>query len=248
MWQSSGVCLESKVMWSNGFILASVLFLTSGVMTAFLTQTSRTKGYLRLAGYLLIGAAVPSAALSQQAQQRVATSSRWLLAYAGKSPSDVVDAPGFQRLLRNGLPHYAASWDSPHSLPQLVTYDLTGSYWQDPVTAVTVQSDRFVSITKTVREEADNMVLLWCDIAKEPPEMIFVYVWETMGNNGLTGSATLDIYTKRPEGASSLAPQFIASVHALMQKAKISAIDGITFHDAENRSTTLSPSSLSSKP
>lgn len=199
------------------------------------------------ATYAMIVCLAPAAALSQQAKQPVVASSQWLLAYAGKSPSEVVESSRFQQLLRRGLPHYAASFDT-HPLPELVADDLSGAYWNDPLSTVTVESGRFVSITNTVREEAEEKVLLWCDTAKEPPELIYVLAFEGLGNNGLTGSATLEIYTKRPEGASSLPPQFIASVRALMQKANIGTIDRITLYDAQDHRANLSPGVLNPAP
>ena len=181
-----------------------------------------------------------------QTAQGTVTSGQWMLGYAGKDPGDVVASKNFARLLKNSVPGYIVAWDA-RPLPQLIEDALSGSYYDDPVSSVTVQSKRFVSVTNTMRGEADLKVLFWCDVAKEPPAVLFLMMWLTQANNGFTGSASLDIYTKHAQGTVSLPPQFIASVHDLMQKTHVKSIEEITFHDAQNHQTKLSPSILSLK-
>lgn len=181
-----------------------------------------------------------------QTAQHAAAPNRWLLGYVGKNPTDLPANPQFHGFLVRNLPNYEVPV-AAGPLSRLITESLSAGYLYDPVSAVTVESNRFVSITNATRGEADLKTLLWCDTAQEMPEAFFVLMWMTQSDNGFTGSADLEIYTKRPEGYSSLPPQFISSIHALMQKAQVTTIDQIKFHNRENQTTSLPPSVVNTR-
>ncbi|MGA2897634.1 MAG: hypothetical protein ABSE27_08570 [Acidobacteriaceae bacterium] len=185
---------------------------------------------------LLFPAMTLSSALSQSTHS-AAISSRWLLSYKGKTSWDVATDMRLQALLRRELPHYAVGWGEP--LPKAINRWL-GNY---PGTAVTVESDRFVTIKQAFPTEGDTGGLLWCDTAPEQSEMIFAILWHNTGPTS-TKHASLDIYTNRKETHSSLPPSFITDILSLEKDMGVTSTTIITIavHDAQNNTASL-PSS-----
>jgi len=180
-----------------------------------------------------------------QTTQSASISSRWLLSYKGKTGFDVAQDHRFLPLLRQGLPHYPLQWSAHHPLyeevPQAIWSDALGN----PST-VSVESDRFVTITGAFPREGDVRGLLWCDIAAhKQPEMIFVLM--SLEDVGREGRADLTIYSNRNRNDLPLPPQFIVSVLSWEKDTKITTITKIEIHDAQDHTALLPLSTLSNQ-
>jgi hypothetical protein len=109
--------------------------------------------------------------------------------------------------------------------------------------SIVVDSGRFVTITGTFPLEGDFKGLLWCDTAKKVPAMIFVLMMQNLGiDNNSSGS--LDIYSNGKGAIPGLPPQLIASILNWEKDTKVTTITQLTVHNAQNQSSSMSPSAL----
>jgi hypothetical protein len=197
---------------------------------------------------LMVAFLVPATVLqsiAQDSKDSVEAPSRWLLSFKHSNAAyETYNNPHFLALLRQGLPHYAVPWHRARGKTLMLPDG--AAYAVSTPGSVTVESNRFVTITGTMPLEGDSKGLLWCDTGAENSTMIFVLMSQHLGA-GKNDGGSLDIYTKRKETDSPLPPQFIASVLSWEKETKITKITGITLHDAEGRTATLPVSALSSQ-
>jgi hypothetical protein len=183
---------------------------------------------------------------AQQSTQSTAISARWLLTFKHKAALyETYDDPKFLAVLRQGLPHYTGQWPGGHSkklaVPEAAAYAVSAPG------SVTVESNRYVTITGTMPLEGEDKGLLWCDTAAEHTTMIFAYMWQNLGIDH-DASGTLDIYTKHKANDAPLPPQFVASINAWEKETKVTRFTRITIHDAEDHTAALPFSALSPQP
>jgi hypothetical protein len=182
--------------------------------------------------------------VAQDASDSVATSTRWLLSFKHSNAAyETYDNPRLLALLRQGLPHYVVPWYRARG-QKLILPDGAAHAVSYPPSSVTVESDRFVTITGTMPLEGDLKGLLWCDTAAQYPAMIFVLMDQHLGV-GKNDSGSLDIYGNNKGTDSPLPPQFVASVLSWEKGTKVTKITSIIFHDAEDQTATLPVSALS---
>jgi hypothetical protein len=156
---------------------------------------------------------------------------------------EIYTNPRFLALLREGLPHYGVPWYRARGRRLILPGGAARAVSSSPG-SVTVDSDRFVTITGTFPKEGDSKGLLWCDAAAERPDMIFVYMEQVLGrDNGSRG--TLDIYTNRNGTDAPLPPKLIAAILAWKKETGVMTFNSVTLHDAHDHAAALSPSSLS---
>jgi hypothetical protein len=168
-------------------------------------------------------------------------STGWLLSYKrqGEGLQFLQKNARLHELLEAGLPHYGVPWwreyrtDLP--LPDGAFHALSL-----PPSSVTVEANRFVTVTGTSPGAATFRGLLWCDTAAEQPTLIFVFMMMHQGR--AEGSASLDVYTNRDDADSPLPPQLLSSVRAWLKESKISTIDKAVVHDTQDRTAPVSAS------
>jgi hypothetical protein len=196
---------------------------------------------------LMFAFLVPATALQSVAQDSndsVETSFRWLLSFKHSVAAyETYDNPRFLALLRQGLPHYAVPWYRARG-QNLILPDGAAHAVSTPG-SVTVESDRFVTITGTMPLEGDMKGLLWCDTGAEDPTMIFVFMDQVLVHARLVGS--LDIYMNSKGTDSPLPQQFVASVLSWEKETKVTKITSITLHDADDQTAALPVSTLSAQ-
>lgn len=172
---------------------------------------------------------------SMTSLMQASESSHWLLAYKGRSAREVVRNSRFRQLLEGSLPHYTVPWYSSygknHTLPEGIPQALEG--FADPVS---VESDRFVSISGAFGTEADFKGLLWVNTGFEAHTSLFAFMMQS------GSAASLDIYTNDLSPSTPLPPQFISSLLHWKKRTGIATISGITIHDAQNKTMQAPPS------
>jgi hypothetical protein len=172
------------------------------------------------------------------------TSTKWLLTYkrGGDGLVFLRKNARLRALLEAGLPHYGVPWwrkyhtDLP--LPDGAFHAISLS-----PSSVTVDANRFVTITGTSPGTANFRGLLWSDTAAEQPTLIFVFMMMHQGS--AEGSASLDIYTNRDDADSPMPPQLINSILEWLKESRIKIVKQATVHDVNDRTASLSTSDLS---
>jgi hypothetical protein len=206
------------------------------------------EGRRTIALLFMVAVLVPATILqsvAQDSKDSVEASSRWLLSFKHSNAAyETYNNPRFLALLRQGLPQYAVPWYRARG-KKLILPD-GAAYAVSTPGSVTVESNRFVTITGTMPLEGDSKGLLWCDTGAENPTMIFVLMSQHLGA-GKNDSGSLDIYRNREGTDFPLPPEFIASVLSWEKETKVTKITGITLHDAADRTATLPVSALSSQ-
>jgi hypothetical protein len=194
--------------------------------------------------FALFGPATALQPVAQDSNDSAATSSRWLLTFKQSNAAyETYDNPRFLALLRQGLPHYAVPWYRARG-QNLILPDGAAHAVSTPG-SVTVESDRFVTITGTMPLEGGMKGLLWCDTGLVDPTMIFVFMDQVLVRGKLVG--TLDIYMNSKGTDFPLPSQFVASVLSWEKETKITKITSITVHDADDQTETLPVSTLSAQ-
>jgi hypothetical protein len=174
------------------------------------------------------------------------TSTKWLLSYKrqGEGLEFLQKNSRLHALLEADLPHYGVPWwrkyhtDLP--LPDGAFHAISL-----PPSSVTVEANRFVTITGTSPGAATFRGLLWCDTSAEQPTLIFVFMMMQQGR--AEGSARLDVYTNRDGADSPLPLQLVNSIRAWLKGSKISAVTEATVHDARDETGSLSTTGLNSQ-
>jgi hypothetical protein len=193
----------------------------------------------------------PAVALSSILQEpadsaETSTSTQWLLSYKREGEGYEFFQKNYRlrALLRDGLPHYGVPWyrssQSNLTLPDGAFHAISALPG-----SVTVEDNRFVTITGTMPREAPFKGLLWCDTAAEQPTLIFVFMQEGQGR--AEGSASLDIYTNRDDPDSPPPSELISSIQAWLKESKITTVTRATVHDAQQQTAALSTSDLSTQ-
>jgi hypothetical protein len=138
---------------------------------------------------------------SASAASHTTTSSAWLLSYDHKSTNTVRWNSQFPVLLQTGLSHAPVAWwgNKPLSVAALAL--LSG-----PPDAVSVDANRYVTLSACAAGVCTMKGLLWVDTATQHNGLIFAFLDQDVVAHD---RAALRIYTENQSFASHLPPLFL---------------------------------------
>ncbi|MBX6361334.1 MAG: hypothetical protein IRZ03_14790 [Acidobacterium ailaaui] len=165
-----------------------------------------------------------------------ASSSSWLLAYAGKSTNKVRWDPRLPALLEGGLPHVRIHWhadfcDQDVLAPENALLALSG-----PPEIVSVESHRYVVLAAAVPHVGECKGMLWVDTGESQPTMIFAALSQ---DTVRPSKASLILLARQDLLGSELPPQFVAALLDWLTKKGITQITSFSSEGPSGKSTFL---------
>ena len=164
-------------------------------------------------------------------EKSISVDNTWLLSYQGKPTGAVRWDARFPALLKSGLPHYDVKWWDNKPLPD-AAFDLLSG----PTDMVTIESNRYVTLSAAANGVAFYKGLLWVDTGASSPEMIFAYLFQDQFN---LDHASIALFTGSNRLAEKLPPQLLATLIRWQSHHGITKITSLTMDNAEGKITHL---------